>query len=83
MPVFPGFAKYGGPACGIQRFIRKNRAPPGARLTNFINLLKRLALGELEAAAGLGAAVFLALDHPRITGQEAALLEHRPQVGFV
>jgi hypothetical protein len=32
------------------------------------------ALRELEAAAGFGFAVFLALDHARIAGEEATAL---------
>src|SRR5262245_29835024 len=39
-----------------------------------------LALRELEAAAGLGAAVFLALDHAAVAREKAALLEHRSQL---
>src|SRR6266849_361044 len=38
------------------------------------------ALGELEAAPRLGAAIFLALDHARVAGEEAALLERAAQV---
>ena len=34
-----------------------------------------LALAELEAAAGLGRAVLLALDHARVAGQEAGHLQ--------
>src|SRR5712692_1424442 len=41
------------------------------------------ALGELERAAGLGAPVFLALDHPRVAGEKAVALEHGPQVRLV
>src|SRR6185437_4540183 len=41
------------------------------------------ALGELEAGARLAVAVFLALDHPRIAGQEALLLERRAKLGLV
>ena len=39
----------------------------------------RLALRELEAAAGLGAAVLLALDDARVAGQEAFALDRRAQ----
>src|SRR5581483_1486191 len=35
-----------------------------------------LALGELEAASRLAAAVLLALDRTRVAGQEPALLQH-------
>ena len=40
------------------------------------------SLGELEAAAGLGAAVLLALHPAAVAGQEAAGLEHRPELGL-
>src|ERR1700759_4561706 len=43
-------------------------------------LAKQLALRELERPARLGAAVLLALDHARVAGQEAALLENAAQV---
>src|SRR5688500_20335749 len=42
-------------------------------------MLVRSAFRELEAAAGLGAAVFLAFDDARVAGQEAGLLHLRPQ----
>jgi hypothetical protein len=45
--------------------------------------LSRLALRELEAAAGFGAAVFFALDDTRIAGEETAALEHRTQVRLI
>ena len=38
-----------------------------------------LTLRELEAAAGLGLAVLLTLDHARIAGQEALGLQRRAQ----
>src|SRR5215467_12106819 len=41
------------------------------------------ALGELEAAAGFHLAVFLPLDDPAVTGEEAALLQHGTQLRFV
>src|ERR1700722_11653584 len=41
-----------------------------------------LALGELEARARLAVAVLLALDHARIAGEEAPLLEEWAQVRF-
>src|SRR5690606_284979 len=44
---------------------------------------KRLALGELEGAAGLRAAVLLALHHASVAGEEAALLEHSAKLRFV
>src|SRR3954469_12329115 len=40
----------------------------------------RSALRELEGPAGLGLAVLLALDHARVAGQEATLLEHAAQL---
>ena len=40
----------------------------------------RLALRELEAAAGFGLAVFLAFNGAAVTGQEAALFEGRAKV---
>ncbi len=40
----------------------------------------RLALRELEAAAGLGLAVFFALNGTAVTGEEAALFEGRAKV---
>src|SRR5262245_53814877 len=42
-----------------------------------------LALRELEAAASLGAAVLLALDHARVAGEEAAALERAAQVRLI
>src|SRR5690242_7848828 len=42
-----------------------------------------LALRELEAAAGLGAAVLLALDGARVAGQEPGLLDDRAQARLV
>src|SRR5690348_5685699 len=44
---------------------------------------KRLALRELEAAAGLGAAVLLALDHAGVAGEEAGLLDDAAERGLV
>src|SRR3981189_800811 len=41
------------------------------------------ALGELERAPGFGAAIFLALDHARVAGQESTALQHAAQVGLV
>src|SRR5215467_3386577 len=43
----------------------------------------KLALRELEAAASLGAAVFLALHNARIARQEATLLQHRTQIRLI
>src|SRR5215218_7811381 len=43
----------------------------------------RLALRELEAAAGLRLAVLLALDHARVAGEETAALERAAQIGLV
>src|SRR5512133_1332166 len=42
-----------------------------------------LALRELEALAGAGAAVLLALDRARVARHEAGLLEHRPELRIV
>src|SRR5262249_22243540 len=44
---------------------------------------KCLTLRELEAAAGFGSAVFLALDDARIAGKEATALKHAAQVRFI
>src|SRR3990167_2688633 len=43
----------------------------------------RLALRELEAAAGLGLAVLLTLDDAAVAGQEAVRLHDRAQAGLV
>src|SRR6187402_1750250 len=43
---------------------------------------ERLALRELEALAGLGAAVLLALDHAAVAGQEPGGLDRRAQHGL-
>src|SRR5688500_2573714 len=43
----------------------------------------RLALRELEAAAGLGLAVLLALDDSRVAGQEALALHRRAELRLV
>src|SRR5258708_40056375 len=45
-------------------------------------LTNRLALRELERLARLGAAVLLALDHPRVAGEKAALLQDAAQIRF-
>src|SRR3984893_2203076 len=42
-----------------------------------------LALGELEAAAGFGFAVFFALDDAAVAGQEALALQQRAQARLV
>src|SRR5882672_6813832 len=42
----------------------------------------RSALRELERAPRLGLAVFLALDHAAVAGEEAAVLEHAAQLGL-
>src|SRR5690606_25430285 len=44
---------------------------------------KRSALRELEAAACLGATVLLALDGTTVTGEEATLLKHAAKLGLV
>src|SRR4051812_27034729 len=46
-------------------------------------MLLSLALAELEAAASLGAAIFLALDNARIAGQKALALHGDAQGRFV
>src|SRR6188508_2496502 len=43
--------------------------------------LKRSALRELEAAAGLGAAVLLAFDHAAVASEEAGGLDRAAQRG--
>src|SRR5690606_6048442 len=43
------------------------------------SLSEALALRELEAAAGLGAAVLLALDHAAVAGEEASCLDGAAQ----
>src|ERR1700726_3781863 len=45
--------------------------------------VQELPLRELEASARFGLAVFLALDHARVAGDEAAALEHATQFRFV
>jgi hypothetical protein len=45
--------------------------------------LRPSALRELEASACFLAAVFLTLDHSRVTRHEAALLEHAAQIRFI
>src|SRR5262245_37459942 len=42
----------------------------------------RSTLGELEAAAGFHLAVFLPLDDPAVTREEATLLQHGTQLRF-
>src|SRR5512143_1771924 len=61
-------------------------APGGARAPRAFRPLaglevKRLALAELEPAAGALLSVLLALLDPRVAGQEAGLLELAPQLG--
>src|SRR3546814_1159457 len=46
----------------------------------FATIRSRSALRELEAPARLGPTVLLALDHARVAGQEAALLQDRTKV---
>src|SRR3954471_10244101 len=57
----------------------KRRAP---RRRPSTTLYSALALGELEAAAGAGAAILLALDHAAVAGQEAAGLHRPAQAGL-
>src|SRR4029079_8251045 len=49
----------------------KEKGGPEFRTALSCFVLKRLALRELEAAASLGPAVLLALDHAAVAGQEA------------
>src|SRR5579883_3606918 len=58
----------------------RKRAAPSGRAASIRSCL---TFGELEAAARLGLAVLLALDHTRVAGQEAAAFEHRAQVRLV
>src|SRR5882757_1450063 len=74
--------------CGAVPNNAKRRAPFGAR--RFLSPppqarggSESLALGELEAAAGAGAAVLLALDDAAVARQEAALLHGAAQVRLV
>src|SRR5258708_24760071 len=66
----------------------KPRHPPpnkkGAPGAPFCSCVRSAAsaLGELERPAGLGAAVFLALDHARVAGEEAATLQDAAQIGL-
>src|SRR5581483_2042746 len=46
-------------------------------------LIERLALRELEAPAGLAAAVLLALDGAAVAGEEAFLLQRGPEIRFI
>src|SRR5262245_34533882 len=56
-----------------------SKTPP----PNSIPANPELALRELEAAAGLRLAVFLALDGTAVAREEAAFLQHGAQAGFV
>src|ERR1700680_2593671 len=60
---------------------QSKRAHPGAPFL-IANADWASALGELEGAASLLAAVFLALDHAGVAGKEAALLERAAQLGL-
>ncbi len=67
---------------------KRKRAASRAALVDFAALHSQriaadeLTLRELEAAAGLGAAVLLAFDDARVAGQEAALLQDAAQIRF-
>src|SRR5690242_7229775 len=57
--------------------VKPRTGPGGARYRGF------LPLRELEAAARLGLAVFLALDDAAVPGQKAAMLQDRAQPRLV
>src|SRR5690606_4602339 len=57
---------------------RKRAAPRGTALSGS-EAAEQSALRELEAAASLGAAVLLALDHAAVAGHEAGGLDRRAQ----
>src|SRR6267142_5008152 len=58
-------------------------AAPGPFWPGIRNGAVKSALGELEAAAGLGFTVLLALDHARIAREEAAALECATQIRLI
>src|SRR5438128_2133278 len=60
---------------------RTSCGPPPHR--GAMERIGNLPLAELEAAARLGAAVFLALDDARVAGQEAFALDGRTKRGLV
>src|SRR5690606_15913074 len=57
----------------------KKRAAPRGTALPFVRCAEALALRELEAAAGLGAAVLLTLDHAAVAGEEAGGLDRGAQ----
>src|SRR5262249_20645695 len=61
----------------------KTAARPGRRLRTVTGFPDRSALRELEAAAGLGLAVLLALNAARVAGEEAAGLQSRTQARLI
>ncbi len=60
---------------------KHKKAPESAFLQN--SQIKTLTLRELEAPAGFGFTVFLALDFAAVAGQEAACLEYAAQIWLV
>jgi hypothetical protein len=67
-------------ATAVTRTKEKAAAVSGSRL--LMGSRNRLALRELERTAGFGLAVLLALDHTAVAGEEAALFQDTPQIGF-
>src|SRR5262249_12122648 len=60
---------------------QRKRAAEAAALFQY-SIPRRLALRELEAAAGFGAAVLLTLDGTAVAGQEAFMLQGAAQRRF-
>src|SRR3954463_11767569 len=72
------------PRPGASRILRaKRKGGPDRSEPPFASRIRKLALRELEAAAGLGAAVLLALDDARVAGQEAFALDRGAQLRLV
>src|SRR3954470_11275166 len=69
-------------AAMAERAIRLAIAQPPMRRRSrrAASALVALALGELERSPRFGPAVFLALDHARVAGEKAALLERPAQI---
>src|SRR5690606_36226595 len=67
-------------SCTIRTREKRTARPAFA---SFQSGISRSALGELERTASLALAILLSLDHARVPGQEAALLEDRPQLRLV
>ena len=63
--------------------LKQERPGLASRPCRSIGRSDRLALRELEAAAGLRAAVLLTLDRAAVAGEEAALLQRAAQVRLV